>query len=210
MRQLFYDGGFTIERVVRSIGAATGFKRDLLAAGSGLDELPRPRYALALRRRRRLPLPGAQEPLRNAGVRGAQTGIGHVLTQLTRSLWLRALLTLAVLAVLALKIDMRAAGEALLRLRLDAAVAVLALLAADRAMMVWRWIILLRARGTSVSTKIRDLDLSSSARSSADSCPPASAPTRRAPTPSCSGPRAAATRSPRWPSTGFSGCSRSW
>ena len=76
-----------------------------------------------------------------------------MLTQLTRSLWLRALLTLAVLAVLALKIDMRAAGEALLRLRLDAAVAVLALLAADRALMIWRWIILLRARGASVSTK---------------------------------------------------------
>jgi glycosyltransferase 2 family protein len=76
-----------------------------------------------------------------------------VFTQLTRSLWLRALLTLAVLAVLALRIDMRAAGEALLRLRLDAALTVLALLAADRAMMIWRWIILLRARGSSVSAK---------------------------------------------------------
>lgn len=40
VRQLFYDGGFTIERVVRSIGAATGIKRDLLAAGSVLTNLP--------------------------------------------------------------------------------------------------------------------------------------------------------------------------
>jgi SAM-dependent methyltransferase len=47
VRQLLYDGGFTIERVVRSIGAATGFKRDILAAGAvftnfpGLDTLSR-------------------------------------------------------------------------------------------------------------------------------------------------------------------------
>ena len=40
VRQLLYDGGFTIERVVRSIGAATGFKRDLLAAGSVLTNFP--------------------------------------------------------------------------------------------------------------------------------------------------------------------------
>ena len=47
VRQLLYDGGFEIERVVRSIGAATGIKRDLLAAGAlfanipGLDALSR-------------------------------------------------------------------------------------------------------------------------------------------------------------------------
>jgi SAM-dependent methyltransferase len=40
VRQLLYDGGFTIERVVRSIGAATGFKRDLLAAGAVFTNLP--------------------------------------------------------------------------------------------------------------------------------------------------------------------------
>jgi SAM-dependent methyltransferase len=40
VRQLFYDGGFTIERVVRSIGAATGVRRDLLAAGALLVNLP--------------------------------------------------------------------------------------------------------------------------------------------------------------------------
>jgi hypothetical protein len=45
--QVLYDGGFHIDRVVRSIGAATGVKRDLLAAGAiftnvpGLDTLSR-------------------------------------------------------------------------------------------------------------------------------------------------------------------------
>ena len=40
VRQLLYDGGFQIERVVRSIGAATGLKRDLLAAGAVLTNVP--------------------------------------------------------------------------------------------------------------------------------------------------------------------------
>ena len=72
---------------------------------------------------------------------------------LTGSLWLRGLLTLGVLAVLAFKIDMQATAEALLRLQPSAAVAVLGLLVLDRALMVWRWIILLRARGAAISTK---------------------------------------------------------
>ena len=47
VKQLFYDGGFETRAMVRSIGAATGFTRDLLAAGSllartpGLDALSR-------------------------------------------------------------------------------------------------------------------------------------------------------------------------
>ena len=47
VKQLFYDGGFETKAMVRSIGAATGFTRDLLAAGSllartpGLDALSR-------------------------------------------------------------------------------------------------------------------------------------------------------------------------
>ena len=47
VRQLLYDGGFEIEAIVRSIGAATGVRRDLLAAASvfanipGLDALSR-------------------------------------------------------------------------------------------------------------------------------------------------------------------------
>jgi ubiquinone/menaquinone biosynthesis C-methylase UbiE len=47
VRQLLYDGGFEILEVVRSIGAATGVKRDLLAGSAifanipGLDTLSR-------------------------------------------------------------------------------------------------------------------------------------------------------------------------
>jgi SAM-dependent methyltransferase len=40
VRQLLYDGGFEIQRVVRSIGAATGFRRDLLAAGAFFTNMP--------------------------------------------------------------------------------------------------------------------------------------------------------------------------
>jgi len=40
VRQLLYDSGFTIETVVHSIGAATGLKRDLLAAGAVFANLP--------------------------------------------------------------------------------------------------------------------------------------------------------------------------
>jgi hypothetical protein len=40
VRQLLYDGGFDITRVVRSIGAATGPARDVLAAGALLANLP--------------------------------------------------------------------------------------------------------------------------------------------------------------------------
>ena len=40
MRQLFNDGGFRVERIVRSIGAATGLKRDALAAAALLTTLP--------------------------------------------------------------------------------------------------------------------------------------------------------------------------
>jgi uncharacterized protein (TIRG00374 family) len=76
-----------------------------------------------------------------------------VLANLSGSLWLRWLLTLGVLAILALKIDLGATADALLRLRPSAALGVLVLLAIDRAIMVWRWIILLRARGAAVSNK---------------------------------------------------------
>jgi SAM-dependent methyltransferase len=47
VRQLLYDGGFDIARVVRSIGVATGLRRDILAAAAlftnvpGLDTLSR-------------------------------------------------------------------------------------------------------------------------------------------------------------------------
>jgi SAM-dependent methyltransferase len=47
VRQLLYDGGFTVERVVRSIGTATGWRRNALAAAAlfinvpGVDALSR-------------------------------------------------------------------------------------------------------------------------------------------------------------------------
>ncbi len=40
VRQLLYDGGFDIRQVVRSIGAATGVRRDLLAGAALLTNLP--------------------------------------------------------------------------------------------------------------------------------------------------------------------------
>ena len=40
IRQLLYDGGFEIETVVRTIGAATGIRRDVLAAGALFTNLP--------------------------------------------------------------------------------------------------------------------------------------------------------------------------
>ena len=40
VRQLLYDGGFEIREVVRSIGAATGFRRDALAAAAVLTNVP--------------------------------------------------------------------------------------------------------------------------------------------------------------------------
>lgn len=40
VRQLLYDGGFETERVVRAIGAATGLRRDALAALSLLVNVP--------------------------------------------------------------------------------------------------------------------------------------------------------------------------
>jgi hypothetical protein len=67
--------------------------------------------------------------------------------------WLRALLTLAILGYLATRIDMREAGAALLQLDPGAALLVVALLVVDRAVMVWRWILLLRASGAQVTAR---------------------------------------------------------
>lgn len=40
VRQLLYDGGFDLREVVRSIGAATGVRRDLLAAAAMFTNVP--------------------------------------------------------------------------------------------------------------------------------------------------------------------------
>ena len=67
------------------------------------------------------------------------------------SVWLRVALTVGVLALLASRIDLRETAAALRRLDISLAGLVLLLVAADRAIMIWRWIILLRARGTAIT-----------------------------------------------------------
>jgi uncharacterized membrane protein YbhN (UPF0104 family) len=76
-----------------------------------------------------------------------------VIARLTGSIWFRALLTAAVLAYLASTIDLGDTARALARLSPLAAIAVLALLALDRAVIIWRWIILIRATGQRVAAK---------------------------------------------------------
>jgi glycosyltransferase 2 family protein len=66
---------------------------------------------------------------------------------------LRALLTVGVLAYLATNIDFGEAAASLLRLDLRAALTTLALVALDRLVVVWRWLILLRAVGARIATK---------------------------------------------------------
>ena len=76
-----------------------------------------------------------------------------MIARLTGSIWFRALLTAAVLAYLASTIDLGDTARALAKLSPLAAIAVLALLAIDRAVIIWRWIILIRATGQRVAAK---------------------------------------------------------
>jgi uncharacterized membrane protein YbhN (UPF0104 family) len=76
-----------------------------------------------------------------------------VIRGLFGSLWFRALLTAVVLAILATRIDFGDSLAALLRLSPAAGATVLALVALDRTVMIWRWTILLRASGARVSTR---------------------------------------------------------
>ncbi len=63
VRQLFNDNGFDIVEVERSIGVATGFKRDALAAGAAAGQLPGHQHPLAPHGHRRPALQDPQEPL---------------------------------------------------------------------------------------------------------------------------------------------------
>ena len=67
-----------------------------------------------------------------------------------RSFWFRLLVTVVVLGVLVTRIDLPSTVAALLRLRLPYALAVIALVALDRGVMMGRWILLLRAGGQQV------------------------------------------------------------
>jgi uncharacterized protein (TIRG00374 family) len=76
-----------------------------------------------------------------------------VIAQLTKSSWVRAALTLGILTYLATDIDLAASGRALVRLAPAPALAVLVLVALDRATMISRWIILVRSTGGEISAK---------------------------------------------------------
>jgi uncharacterized membrane protein YbhN (UPF0104 family) len=69
-----------------------------------------------------------------------------------QSLWLRLLITVAILGYLALHIDMTAAARAVLRVSLPHLAAVLVLVAVDRAVMILRWVLLLRASAVRIAT----------------------------------------------------------
>lgn len=76
-----------------------------------------------------------------------------MIRHLARSSVLRLLLTAAILAYLLGRIDLGEAVRALLGVRLSLLAAVLLLVAVDRAVMVTRWLVLLRASHTAVSVK---------------------------------------------------------
>ena len=64
----------------------------------------------------------------------------------------RLAITAVILAILAMGIDMRASAKAIAQIDRRYLLAVLALVAIDRAVMILRWILLLRARGIAITT----------------------------------------------------------
>ena len=76
-----------------------------------------------------------------------------MLSALLRSVWLRGATTIAILAYLVSRIDMRAAGDALVSVDLRYLLLVLVLVGIDRAGMVARWVLLLRSSDQPVATK---------------------------------------------------------
>ena len=72
---------------------------------------------------------------------------------LTRSVWVRTIVTAAVLVLLASRIDLGATAAALARPDPALTLLVVLLMMADRTLMIWRWIILLRARGAAISAR---------------------------------------------------------
>ena len=69
---------------------------------------------------------------------------------LLRSWWVRGGITIAILAYLLYEIDGQESLEAMLHADPRALAVVGALVLADRAVMIWRWLLLLRATGTSI------------------------------------------------------------
>lgn len=77
-----------------------------------------------------------------------------MLRRLAGSWWLRLAITAGILAWLATRIDMRAAAAAIARISRPHLVLVLVLVAIDRAVMIWRWVLLLRAASIPVATGV--------------------------------------------------------
>ena len=76
-----------------------------------------------------------------------------MITHLSRSLWIRSAITAIVLAIMLSRISVAQVLDVIARVRPEMVVSVLVLLAADRAVMIWRWVILLRATGQRIATK---------------------------------------------------------
>lgn len=75
-----------------------------------------------------------------------------MLRRLAGSWWLRAAITAAILGWLATRIDMRAAAAAVVSISRPHLALVLGLVAVDRVIMIWRWVLLLRAAGIPIGT----------------------------------------------------------
>jgi uncharacterized protein (TIRG00374 family) len=85
------------------------------------------------------------------------------MTRLLRSTWVRLILSAAILAWLATRIDMAEAVRAVFTVRLPHLVFVLALVALDRVIMIHRWVLLLQASGVPIKPgKAADIFLVSS------------------------------------------------
>jgi glycosyltransferase 2 family protein len=68
------------------------------------------------------------------------------------SLWFRLLVTAAILGYLASQIDLTAAAAAVMSVSRTHLAAVLGLVAIDRMVMIWRWVLLLRASDVEITT----------------------------------------------------------
>ncbi len=75
--------------------------------------------------------------------------IGHLL----RSTWVRLAVTAAILGWMATRIDMADAARAAVSVHPFAVVVVLALVGFDRVVMIWRWVLLLRATGAPIRAR---------------------------------------------------------
>ena len=113
--------------------------------------------ALALHRHRGAAIQDPQEPVRDAHLRGAEAGgrrpliaVRTLLGRASRSTALRLVVTAVILAYLSRRIDMAASARAMAAMSLPHLAVVLALVAVDRALMVLRWVLLLRASGVAV------------------------------------------------------------